>query len=106
MTRCYTAILKSMEWEDDLGVCSGRGTYKLVAAFDYSDADVRLVLRRVGRVGMIVATELGDRMSFSARYMLSEGDELVLQWRAYDVNKPARSTVADLTLIKLTSNNK
>ena len=80
-----------VEWEGDDEVCV------VQAALDYAEADARIILRR-GPSEMILASGLGQKMSYSGMHAIARGDEVVLQWRALTPSETAISEVAELTV--------
>jgi len=100
VTRNQSVVLMCPTWTDDICIVSGKGTYQLSAAFEYSDADVRLVLRRDGRGEFVVEHNLGGRMSYKSEYQMNKGDTFVLQWKALNSYDAATSPVAELSLTR------
>jgi hypothetical protein len=99
MIRSERAVCLAVTWVDDIQVEWGGpgGVCAVTAALDFQHADARIILRR-GPNETVLASGLGNRMSYAGRYVLAEGDEIVLQWRALAPATAAESEVAELTV--------
>jgi hypothetical protein len=99
MLRTKKVVVSEVTWTDDIAVrwAGPTGPCLVKAALDYTNADARLVLRR-GPNEMILASGLGQKMSHIEKYVLEDGDEVVLQWRALTPSEAAESEVAELTI--------
>lgn len=99
MTRNERVVLLAVTWVDDIQVewAGPDGVCAVTAALDFQHADARIILRR-GPNEMVLASGLGDHMSYAGRFVLADGDEVVLQWRALTPTRAAESEVSELTI--------
>jgi len=93
------AHVAEVTWTDDVMVewAGPDALCRVQAVLDYQDADVRLVLRR-GPNEQVLASGLDKEFTYTGKHALAEGDEVVLQWRAWVPSDAGVSEVVELVI--------
>jgi len=99
VVRSERQVRPIVTWADDIVIewAGSEAVCKVRAVFDYADGEARLIVRR-GPDEIVLADGLRDVFTCTREALLTDGDEVVLQWRARVPTAPVISDVAELTV--------